>query len=139
MSFTWQGNGKSESESKTEAETTALEDSLSRTVQAEEGEALLSVDSCTGLPKLPIELVDSDDELDEASSVTSTLWYYNREIGKLTEVMSNIPSNDAFFSPRKKSVTFEEAPVLQPGNYLMRGEVDGSGSEKVSQSLVCSY
>ena len=76
------------------------------------GEASFGVDSCTGLPKLPIEpLADSDDDI-ETPTLTVTSWNFNPHSGSLTGVMSNILSSP---DTNGKSVTFEEqikAPEL---------------------------
>ena len=66
----------------------------------------LGVDTCTGLPKLPIEpVVDSEDDLEpETPSLTLTSWNFNPQSGSLTAVMSNILSSP---KANRKSVTFD--------------------------------
>ena len=102
------------------------------------GESRLDYDSYTGLPKLPVVPVESEEELGETTP-TVALWHYSSRSG-LTEIMSNSMSGGG--SSKRKSVTFEEQ-ILPPEVARHYGRMEKSaGSEQVSfdyTSYVASY
>ncbi len=88
-------------------------------------ETSLEVDSCTGLPRLPIEPVVDSEEEPETPCLTVSSWNFNPKSGYLTEVMSNVLSSPS----GSRTVTFKEDSKVSPNQ---KGMDHSSRSSKVS-------